>query len=102
MDIIAEILSADKKAEDKLKMAEQRKTEMLNGCDEFSSELEHKSEETIKEYEKSCSKKADDKIKANAEKIAAKEKESIEIFNKTFENNHEKWEKDIVDRVLAL
>lgn len=102
MDIIAEILSADKKAEDKLKTAEEKKAEMLSSCDEFSEQLNQKSAENIKEYEKSCNKKADSKIKENADRIAEKEKESIDKLDKIYEINHEKWEKEIVDRILAL
>lgn len=102
MDIIAEILNAEKAAEEKLREAEERSAQLLKKCEEESSGLKEKSEENIKEYERLKNSEADKKIGAIESEIKAQEQIKINNLDNIYNENHEKWEKDIENRILAL
>lgn len=102
MDIISEILNAEKLAEQKLKEAEEKSRMLLKECDEENSNLQEQSDEKIKSYETEKNEEADREIMSAEQDIKAKEQEKINALDMVYEKNHNQWEKSITDRIAAV
>lgn len=101
MDVIAEILNTEKMAEEKLKLAEEESARLLEECEKESRQIEEASAENIKSYKLSKQAQADKEIMSAEDVIKAEEKKKIDELDSIYDNNHEKWENDIVDRIIS-
>lgn len=102
LDIISEILNAEKLAEEKLKEAEEKSRMLLKECDEQNEMLQNQSAEKINNYEAENNMEADKKIMIAEDDIKIKEQEIINKLDKIYEENHNEWEKDITDRIVTV
>lgn len=102
MDIISEILNADKIAEEKLRLAEKKKAEIIRKSKDANDILIKNSEENIKLYEKSKSEEVKGKIAEFSVEIEKEEQQKIQAMDNVFNLNREKWVKDIFDRIISM
>lgn len=102
MDIIAEILNAEKMAEEKLREAEEKSADLLKQCEQEGVKLKEESAENIKEYECLKNNKANEEILSAESEINAEEQKKIAELDKIYNGNHEKWENEITDRILSM
>ena len=99
-NIIDRILEIDQKACKKLDDANSSKSRIIYDAEKETEVIKKDAFEKvsgriviIEDSEKS---KADEKIK----KIQADAKQSIEFINKKFEDNHEQWEQEILNKII--
>ena len=101
MDIISEILNAEKLAEDKLRAAEEKSRQLLEDCENESNRLKEKSLEKINAYRAKQNADADAKISETENDIKNNEQIKIDKLNKIYEQNHEKWVSEITNRIIT-
>lgn len=102
MDIISEILNAEKLAEDKLKAAEEKSRQLLEDCENESNRLKEQSLEKINAYRAKQNDEADTKISEAENDIKNNEQIKIDKLNKIYEQNHEKWVNEITNKIITV
>lgn len=102
MDIISEILNADKIAEDKLKSAEEEKQAILAQTIETEKIMRSDAEKFVEKHKSEIHGETDGEIAAQLEiinKAAAQKKAGLDAY---FEKSHAEWERDIFNRIVGL
>ena len=99
LDIISEILETDRLAEEKLEQALQERNEMLATCQLEIDLIRLDAEEDANNYRE---KKLGVTDAADADKALKKAEEAqLKALNDAYDNNHEKWENDIVAAITG-
>lgn len=102
MDIIAEILEAERIADEKLRAAEAKSRQLLKECEEYNRKLKEQSVKNIEHYSADKNAEADREIAAEAKQIKVTEQKKIDELDNIYEQNHVKWEEEITQKVVAL
>ncbi|MBQ8967040.1 hypothetical protein [Ruminococcus sp.] len=99
MDIISEILETDRLAEEKLEQAMQKRSEMLAECEKQAEEIRESARKEAEDYRR----KMLENDGAPAADSALKESEQAQLkaLAEAYENDHEKWENDIVAAITG-
>lgn len=101
MDIIAEILSADKTAEDKLKAAEDERRNILEETGRCEQRFLEDAQRQAQEYRQRKQAETDSRINEEIEEIRRGTKDGIRLLDEGFEKNHKVWEDEIFGRIIA-
>ncbi|HCJ40443.1 hypothetical protein [uncultured Ruminococcus sp.] len=99
MDIISEILETDRLAEQKLEEAKEKRSSMLLECELEAAEIREDAKNKVEEYrrkklEESGAGTQDSQLKESG-------KAQLKALNDAYDNNHEKWENDIVAAITG-
>lgn len=101
MNIISEILETDSMAEETLAKAEERKKEILVECDSEIERIKAEAKQITEEYRQEKQDRIDTRTKEQSEQLRQGQEDKVGDFDKLYLKNHEQWEKEILDAVLA-
>jgi len=101
VDIIAEILEADRHAEETLLRAENECRELRSGAESEKERLLASAENCRTELTKKADSAAEVKRSAAMEQIRADEERSLNKLEKSFSDNREQWAEEIFHRITS-
>lgn len=102
MDIIAEILDADRLAEEALVKAEQDKAELLKKAAETSRSSEEQARQQILDYRREKEAALDAETEKCLKEIDGNTEQEKKALDAVFEKCHKSWEDEIFSRLTAL
>ncbi len=102
MDIIAEILDADRLAEEALVKAEQDKAEMLKKAEETCRLSDEQARQQLLDYRKEREAALDAETEKRLKEIDENTEQEKKALDAAFEKAHKSWEDEIFSRLTAL
>lgn len=101
MDIISEILEADRLAEEQLAAAEEKRRELLDGCEAEIQRIKTETDEILDEYRSNKRSRIKAQTDDRTRQLKEEEKKKTDAFEKLYRINHETWENEIFDAILG-
>ena len=101
VDIISEILDADRQAEETLKNAEEQCRQLAESTEAEKKRLEQSLIDGRRELEAAAGKRCDEKRVQALEQARSEELENILILERTFESRSSRWAEEIFSRITA-
>ena len=102
MDIIAEILDADRLAEEALVKAEQDRAEMLKQAEKTCRESEDSVRQQLEEYRQQRSAALDAEAEERLKEINQKTEQEKKALDEAFARGHKTWEDEIFSRLTTM
>lgn len=101
VDIITEILETDGLAQEKINEAGVNRLEIMKNAEDKSEKLKSDARAEVEKYRAEKEAEIHKNLSADILKIKTAEQVKIHEFDKLYEDNHEAWEKEILESILA-
>lgn len=97
MDIISEILDIDRLAEEQLENARAERLRLLSDCEAQIAAIGEEARKKIEEHKADASETAEKSAAQRLRELDESGKAETERLLRSYEENHEKWEREILD-----
>lgn len=101
MNIISEILETDSAAKEIIANAEKHRQDILVQCETEAERIKNESIQITEEYRQEMQNRMDSRTKEQSEALRQQQEDKVKSFDKLYLKNHEQWEKEILEAVLA-
>lgn len=101
MNIISEILETDSAAKEIIDNAEKRRQDILVQCETEAERIKNEAIQITEEYRQEMQNRMDSHTKEQSEVLRQQQEDKVKSFDKLYLKNHEQWEKEILEAVLA-